>query len=178
MGSYQLRLAALALVALAPASARATENFPGTISAALGTDVDPPCTLCHATALGQKGNVVRPFGTRVLAYGLTPNDADSLKVILGKMREAHDDSDRDGVSDIDELTQGTDPNINDVTGLPPEDSAPPEFGCQASRAASRAASPWRAFPFAGAALLAVMWLRARKRSLRPLRAAKTGTRGP
>ena len=120
------------LIALVPAGrASASEPFPGTIKTTLGLGSLPPCVLCHDTELGGSKTVNRPFGRKVVGYGLTGGDTGALAAILGAMRDAKEDSDGDGAGDIDEIKAGTDPNVNDITGEPPDDYPPPVYGCEA-----------------------------------------------
>jgi hypothetical protein len=152
---------------LASSAALASDPFPGVIATTLSLSKAPACTLCHASDAGGKGTVVQPFGRKMMGYGLMSGDTQNLVSILNKMRDTHDDTDQDGVSDIDELKAGTDPNINDITGQPPEDYPPPVYGCRVSWAQYRAPGPVERWSTAGLVLAGAMWMRRRtaRRSL-------------
>src|SRR6185436_18970657 len=80
-------------------AAHATPDFPSVIATKLALKGEPPCVLCHATELGEKNTVTRPFGKRVFGYGLRSFDVATLGSLLDQMRDAGDDSDHDGKSD-------------------------------------------------------------------------------
>lgn len=144
--------------------ALASPIFPGTIQTNLGLTYALECTLCHDTNDGQKNTANRPVGRKVRSYGLMgEGDTQALITILGKMRDAKDDSDQDGVSDIDELKAGTDPNINDITGEPPEDYPPPVYGCHANGSRAGAVPPYGGSAAVAAGLAGFLSLRMRMR---------------
>jgi hypothetical protein len=162
-------------VALSPSASPASETFPNAIKGAVPiSGAAPNCTLCHTTEVGGPGMITTPFGKRVYDYGLRGGDTGALTSIIDKMRDMKDDSDRDGTSDIDELKAGTDPNINDTTGLPPEDYPPPVYGCQSSRAGD--ASPAAPWALAAAGFLVASWLRSRMPYRKLAEARLTGSR--
>ena len=96
-----------------------------------------------------------------MGYGLKQGDTAMLSAILNQMRDARDDTDHDGVSDIDEIKKNTNPSINDITGELAEDYPPPVYGCQASGAGGRIVPGHRGWSTAGLLLLTVMWMRGR-----------------
>ena len=124
-------------IALLPSTASASDPFPDTIKMALAMPgPKPPCITCHDTEAGGSGMVNRPFGKRVVGYGLTGGDVQTLTGILGRMREAGDDSDGDGKSDIDEIKVGDDPCTGELiearimliqTISPPRPHGPPKL---------------------------------------------------
>jgi hypothetical protein len=122
----RLPLLFLAVTALAPLAARATPNFPAAIARDLQLSAPPACTICHATNEGGTGTVVKPFGKYLVSRGLAPFDESSLAGALAAARGEHHDTDGDGVSDIDALQQGLDPNGAPSGGPQIED---PTFGC-------------------------------------------------
>ncbi len=116
------------LVALA-APAAATGAFPNTIRDTLGLDAAPACTVCHTDPGGGAGTATTPFAESLVAAGLEAFDRPSLEAALATLEADGTDSDGDGVSDIDELVAGTDPNA-----LPGEGEGEGEpirygFGC-------------------------------------------------
>jgi hypothetical protein len=121
---------ALFLVASRAAPAFASASFPPAIQAELGLGSAPPCTLCHRNDVGGIGTVVTPFGRTMLnRLGLAAANVGSLKAALAADQAQNLDSDGDGISDIDELQAGMDPNVGasgEVAGL---DVPLPETGC-------------------------------------------------
>lgn len=131
----------------------------------------PPCTICHATNNGGLGTIElsdggKPFGDAMFNIGeLEADDTDLLIKALAKLDADGNDSDGDGVSDIDALRADTDPNVGgNVCG--------PKYGCGATIAKRKSlpGEPWyqRLDPFGtGAATLiaaGLLWLRRRKRA--------------
>ena len=116
----------LLLLLLRPASAYTL--FPGWIYEHLDLAAEelnaPPCTICHLDNNGEKGTVVKPFGIWMYDHGLR---GDATKEALGDLLDENEqkgvDSDGDGVGDIDELRDGTDPNVVGNT------LEPPQYGC-------------------------------------------------
>jgi hypothetical protein len=136
--------AAMALTVLSRAASAST-FFPSTVGSTLGVPA-PLCPLCHTTDLGVKGSATKPFALTLIGYGLTPDDTSTLRSILERMKDTgSDDSDGDGMGDIAELQQGRDPNVNDVTGLPPDGYPPPSFGCAVGARPTSQLAPTRGF---------------------------------
>lgn len=125
----RLRLLLLALAAAAPLTARATPDFPATIARDLQLSAPPACTICHATNEGGAGTVVKPFGKYLVSRGLAPFDESSLAGALAAAEGEHHDTDGDGISDVDALKQGLDPNGSSSSAPRVED---PSFGCSAT----------------------------------------------
>jgi len=100
----------------------ATPDFPGVIQQQLGLAQPPPCTICHATNAGGVGTVVKPFGIYLRSRGLVPFDEASLRnALLADMGERHSSS--GGLTDIDALKAGEDPNGT------PGSNLVPAYGC-------------------------------------------------
>ncbi len=121
---------ALFLLAFGATPAFASASFPPTIQAELALASAPPCTLCHRNDVGGIGTVVTPFGRTLMnRLGVAAANVGSLKAALAADKAQNLDSDGDGISDIDELQAGMDPNVGasgEVAGL---DVPLPETGC-------------------------------------------------
>jgi hypothetical protein len=155
---------------LLPSAASASEIFADTIKMVLAMPgPKPPCVTCHDTELGGSKMVSQPFGRRVVGYGLTAGDVQTLTGILGRMRESREDTDKDGMSDIDEIKAGRSPNVNDITGKPPDDYPPPVYGCRSSGARRDVTLPNGGWTIAMAGLLLARWLRRRVPRYRDVR---------
>jgi hypothetical protein len=99
------------------ATASATGRFPAGIQKTLALSYTPPCALCHTSGSTGPGTARTPFALAAKARGLIPNDQASLDHALAQMKADDVDSDGDGVSDIDELALGTDPNTPAATSM-------------------------------------------------------------
>ncbi len=87
----------------------ATPNFPGVIQQQIGLAQPPACTVCHATNAGGPGTVGKPFGIYLQSRGLVPFDEASLRnALLADIAERHSSS--GGLTDVDALRAGQDPN--------------------------------------------------------------------
>ena len=126
----RLPISWLALALLAPLVSRATPDFPEAIDRDLHLSAPPACTICHATNEGGVGTVVKPFGKYLLSRGLAPFDESSLAGALAAAQGERHDSDGDGVTDIEALERGLDPN-GSASGAPRIED--PTFGCSSTR---------------------------------------------
>lgn len=115
---------------LIAAALLATPNFPAAIERDLDLAAPPRCTICHATDSGGIGTVVRPFGVYLRSRGLQPFDEDSLRNALFAAAGEHHSSSADGLSDIDALKAGQDPN-----GTSGASDLTPAYGCSSSGSA-------------------------------------------
>jgi MYXO-CTERM domain-containing protein len=102
-------LAGVAMLLVRPALA--TPNFPNAVQVDLGLTYSPPCSLCHAGGSTTSQTVTTPFAVSMKARGMVASDDTALQAALDRMAADHVDSDNDGVSDIDELKAGSDPNV-------------------------------------------------------------------
>lgn len=103
----------------------ATPNFPSVIQQRIGLAQPPPCTVCHATDAGGAGTVVKPFGIYLQSRGLVPFDEASLRnALMADIAEHH--SSGGGLTDIDALKAGLDPNGTGGSNLMPA------YGCSSA----------------------------------------------
>ena len=148
-----MRRLVLAVSVLAGGLAHGSPTYPAEIRAHLSLSYTPPCTLCHQTESGGFGTVTTPFGKSMMARGLVAQNLASLDTALDALAAEHTDSDHDGVSDIDELKAGTDPNVAGGGSV-----TPPTYGCL--DVSGQPASPLALLP------LALAWLLLRVRRVR------------
>ena len=143
-----LRTSLVLILVAAPVWASA--QFPGTIKTKYSLAAEPPCAICHTNGITGIGTVNTPFGTAMRMHGLVAGSDASLNTALDAMAAANVDSDGDGVTDVDELKAGHDPNVFGPVPLQVE----PAYGC----ASARGIGLW------GFVALAVLfWIRTRRR---------------
>ena len=157
---------------LLPASAQGTQKFPPAIYYYLYPTFKvkpytPPCSLCHSRGSTGPGTANTPFALSGKARGLLPGNTPSLDTSLAAMDKDEVDSDGDGVPDIQELRDGTDPNTPGDVNLVSESG--PNAGCGASAKPPRTTTfPANTSRDSGAFILAVPLLtllrRRRRRS--------------
>jgi hypothetical protein len=142
-------VSACTAVLLVHTAAFASPTFPDEIQKHLALTYSPACSLCHSGGVTGFGTVNTPFGKAMRARGLTSGSTASLDTALDQMATENVDSNGDGVSDIQELKNGTDPNANAPGAAPP-----PEFGCHAGSGRSDASGwVWVTGALASAAFL-------------------------
>jgi hypothetical protein len=117
------------------------------------------CKICHATSMGG-GTAGQPFALTLKAKGLVATDPASVSVAVEALTPA-DDSDADGDSDFDELTQDGDPNDASV-GIGEAGVEPAEYGCVGGTIAGNTESnSGAALAAAGFMAAALLWSRRR-----------------
>lgn len=114
--------ALFAAAGLGAPAAEASPNFPDEIRLHLDSTPIPACTACHDNILGGFDTVTRPHGEAMMAAGLFADDVPSLQSALDALEADGTDSDGGGVTDVEELRDGTDPND------PADDGAPAGIG--------------------------------------------------
>lgn len=90
-------------------SADAAPDYPRNIESHLGMNYAPPCSICHLHGQTGDGTPIEPFAWSMRARGLT-GSRDTLTPALDADQADKVDSDGDGITDIDELKNGTDVN--------------------------------------------------------------------
>jgi hypothetical protein len=116
-----------ALMALSARVAVATPNFPNAIQRDLSLSYSPQCSLCHVGGNTSASAVQTPFAKSMKARGLVAYNETKLQAALDQMALDRVDSNGNGVSDIDELRAGTDPNLG-------SGQEPVTYGCAVSGA--------------------------------------------
>lgn len=107
------------------------------------------CLPCHVDQLGGAGTAVQPFAQTLAKYGIDGrSSAGDLRSALERLGD--EDSDGDGVPDLEELLSGGDPN-HSACG-PGVEVLEYEYGC-----ANLPARPRRAFDAGWLGLVAVSW---------------------
>jgi hypothetical protein len=112
-------------------AAHASHDYPRQIHDKYSLGYTPDCTMCHATNTCGSGTVVTDFGLALIAFGAKGSDPVSLDTALDVDDERAWDSDGDGIPDIEEVVQGTDPSgpaLGRVAG--------PKHGCSMTGAAA------------------------------------------
>jgi MYXO-CTERM domain-containing protein len=113
-------------------SAHAVSRFPSLIYHHLYSyytvpPYQPPCSLCHVRGSTGPGTAQTPFALSMKARGLDPNNNNSVAIALDAMQRDNVDSDGDGVPDIQEIEDDTDPNTPAEVSLTGETG--PKAGC-------------------------------------------------
>ena len=130
------------------APALASQEFPPHIDDTLTLGYEPVCTICHATLTGGFGTVVQPFGQAMQSRGLVAGDLTALENALAALEAEGSDVDGDGVGDIQELRNGSDPNS--ASG-----GDDPEYGCIGNVAPVSSSWPGAALVLAALGLIAL-----------------------
>ena len=125
----------------------ALQQFPGDLKNDLKLANVPDCTLCHGSEAGGKGTARQKFALTLQKLGLSDHlDDAGLAAAVQTDQDCNVDSDGDGISDVEELKRGTNPN--DGNGAPSSTcgdvtpSAPAlQTGCAVARADARRGDP-------------------------------------
>jgi hypothetical protein len=96
---------------LCPELARASESYPTIVAQTYVLPSEPECTLCHSTIEGGPDTITTAFGKNIEARGARGKIPASLRPALIEAANERQDSDGDGVTDLQELRDGTDPNL-------------------------------------------------------------------
>jgi hypothetical protein len=126
-----LLLPALAVALAWPVPAEASPTFPGELQDQLDIPCVPQCTLCHRDTNGGSGTVVEPFGQSMFDAGLRASRPERIATALDLLEFNSVDSDGDGVTDVEELSEGRNPNQSGAGLLCAT------YGCSAGRAPDR-----------------------------------------
>ena len=126
-------------VVLSNSTGAASLLYPTSLQQFLDLDDVPKCVLCHTTEAGGAGTAVKPFARTLKDQGLEggSNEA-TLKTAIN--RNIYD-TDRDGVADVQELKEGSDPNVKDRTVEPPPPATGGTSGSGTGGAAGNPGSP-------------------------------------
>jgi hypothetical protein len=86
-------------------------EYPQVVQDTLHLQAPPDCILCHTSDLGGAGTATKPFARTLEQFGLgTAFDPGLLASALEQVETCKTDSDGDGLSDVDEITNNGDPN--------------------------------------------------------------------
>jgi hypothetical protein len=106
-------------VALVPSRVYALEDYAAAIADELDLDLKPHCSFCHARKDDYRATDT-PFGDALKARGFSMRFGPrSLITALRTLDERNVDTDDDGVTDVDELRAGANPNDPTDAGMPP-----------------------------------------------------------
>ncbi|MDB4977314.1 MAG: hypothetical protein JWN48_5655 [Myxococcaceae bacterium] len=128
MNKLQICMVLLTLGWATPAeTARALPEYPKYLQSAAQTPCLPHCNVCHRDDNAGSGTIDQPFGKSLQEVGhLGGGGKSDVTRAVGDLRTQNTDSDRDGVSDIDELSAGEDPNYAGDGSI-----CGPQVGCSA-----------------------------------------------
>ncbi len=85
--------------------------YPSELQSLSGSSCEPACTVCHSTNSGGSGTVVQPFGTAMVARGLTGgSNTAGLAAAYTQLIDDQVDSDGDGVADAEAIADDIEPN--------------------------------------------------------------------
>jgi hypothetical protein len=140
-----------------PSAAHAEREFPAVIQSDFELSYEVPCSVCHLKANVGAATARTPFALALKARDFT--DERSLSRALARLKADNFDTDGDGVSDVEELKAGTDPNSPANASL--IDAQDPGYGCGGT------APHGRNIGQAALGAAALAWLLARRLRSRP-----------
>lgn len=120
-------------------SALASDVFPGAVRDTLEMPCLPSCLLCHTVNPGMSGLTDQPFTLAMTGNAGLPNPGETAWVERGLAALGATDSDEDGMSDLDELKAGRDPNVKGAGDICAPDV---HYGCGAASVATPASGGW------------------------------------
>ena len=126
---FSARLLLVLGVALYAHPAHALRRFPGEIESQLSLPYSPPCSVCHLNGKTGAPTVTTPFAYALRERGLSDSRG-SLSLALTRLGDDRTDSDGDGVGDVTELENATDPSSPANASL--VDVGDPSYGCSSS----------------------------------------------
>ncbi len=132
--------------------AGAREQFPRVIAQRLVAPRLPSCSICHLGGKTSGATVATLFAWTMRAHGMSGSQSSVDTAIQGVAAD-HVDSDGDGVTDAQEIVDGTDPNTPGTA----TDFTDPQLGCRIASGRSGWGSA------AGLALAAAWFIRRRRR---------------
>jgi hypothetical protein len=131
-------LGVLSWAALSSSPAAASPKYSDRLEERFDMTCAPTCLLCHTNAQGGFATANTKFGVSLRKAGLSCCDLSDFDDLIDEVEEAETDSDDDGIPDLEELADGTDPNKKIETA---ELACAPEAatgGCSASGRAGAA----------------------------------------
>jgi len=146
------------MAVLLPSNVLASRRFPAQVATQLGLSYEPACSLCHVKGNTGPGTAETPVALSMKARGLQSGGRSSVSSSLTALDSDRVDSDGDGVTDVDELRMGTDPNSPEPTSF--AGRADPSFGCEVGRSQERTDVLG---PFPAMMLALAIWVRVRRR---------------
>jgi len=159
---------AVIVAVLLPSTASGSRRFPAEIATDLVLSYQPACSLCHVKGNTGPGTANTPVALSMKARGLQSGGRSSVSSSLAALDSDRVDSDGDGVTDVDELRMGTDPNSPEPT--PFAGRVDPAYGCSVGRSHGRTDER----ELIAMAAASVVWLLRRRRKL----GVPTGSRSP
>lgn len=123
-------------------SSSASPNYAPELKKLLALTAEPSCEVCHKDQYGGDRTIDKAFGKALQRSGAAgDNDLASLRAAVARSEREQQDSDGDGVADLDELRDGSNPNRSDREPLPPPVGGSGSGGATAGAAGAGGAPP-------------------------------------